>query len=594
MSPNRPSREKEKERLKIYRSKLKLKPNYEELKKKEAERKRKFRENQRKLINQGFIKAEILEARRLKERNRKREYRQKVREQNVRPVKNTELGPFKTPQQFGKILKKVNISLPKDEEQRKHTVKKLALAEFPQLRSYLKENKENRKTWNQIQEGTAEKIKSFYGRDDISRQAPGKRDVISVKEESGVRNKVQKRHMTMTVREAYALFMIENAELNVSLSKFYEYRPKHILLSCMMPHNVCVCVHHANFNFLVEAIRMVVKNFPKSSKQLLNVLCCQLDNSDCMNGLCQHCENDIEFALLPLNVSLESPITWKSWQNIGRPQVVDISGSLSSALDSLQESLQKFKVHCFVKIIQERVFEEEKAQLTEGSAVVQIDFAENYACISQDEIQSAHWGHQQVTIFTAVAWIHNGCYSFAIVSNCLSHDKICVFVFLKKIVEWLRNACSSLRNVTFFSDGCAAQFKNKFTMSNLLFMSEDFGVTVKWNFFATSHGKGAVDGIGGKVKRLAWEMVKTRKVIIKDAKSFYECVQKKVDAINLLFVSSSEINSFQEMLTLRWKNILPLKGIQSFHFFVPSDTKNSLLVGQTAKSDLTQMLVFKQ
>jgi hypothetical protein len=31
----------------------------------------------------------------------------------------------------------------------------------------------------------------------------------------------------------------------------------------------------------------------------------------------------------------------------------------------------------------------------------------------------------------------------------------------------------------------------------------DFGVLAQWHFLATSHGKGARDGVGGTVKRLA-------------------------------------------------------------------------------------------
>ena len=31
----------------------------------------------------------------------------------------------------------------------------------------------------------------------------------------------------------------------------------------------------------------------------------------------------------------------------------------------------------------------------------------------------------------------------------------------------------------------------------------DFGISAEWHFSATAHGKGACDGIGGTVKRLA-------------------------------------------------------------------------------------------
>ena len=36
---------------------------------------------------------------------------------------------------------------------------------------------------------------------------------------------------------------------------------------------------------------------------------------------------------------------------------------------------------------------------------------------------------------------------------------------------------------------------------NLCKHYEDFGIDAEWNFFATSHGKNACDGIGGLVKR---------------------------------------------------------------------------------------------
>jgi len=37
---------------------------------------------------------------------------------------------------------------------------------------------------------------------------------------------------------------------------------------------------------------------------------------------------------------------------------------------------------------------------------------------------------------------------------------------------------------------------------NLCYYEEDFGIPAEWHFSATSHGKGASDGVGGTVKRL--------------------------------------------------------------------------------------------
>ena len=55
----------------------------------------------------------------------------------------------------------------------------------------------------------------------------------------------------------------------------------------------------------------------------------------------------------------------------------------------------------------------------------------------------------------------------------------------------------------YFSDGCAGQYKNCKNFVNLCLHEQDFDITAEWHFFATSHGKGPCDGLGGTVKRLA-------------------------------------------------------------------------------------------
>ena len=39
-------------------------------------------------------------------------------------------------------------------------------------------------------------------------------------------------------------------------------------------------------------------------------------------------------------------------------------------------------------------------------------------------------------------------------------------------------------------------------------------MNIHWNFFAMSHSKGPVNGIGGTVKRYVWTAVKQRKEIV--------------------------------------------------------------------------------
>ena len=39
---------------------------------------------------------------------------------------------------------------------------------------------------------------------------------------------------------------------------------------------------------------------------------------------------------------------------------------------------------------------------------------------------------------------------------------------------------------------------------------------VDWSFFATSHGKGENDGLGGDVKNAVWRQTMQLKVVVKD------------------------------------------------------------------------------
>ena len=70
-------------------------------------------------------------------------------------------------------------------------------------------------------------------------------------------------------------------------------------------------------------------------------------------------------------------------------------------------------------------------------------------------------------------------------------------MFLKKALPF------PLKEIIYFSDGAASQYKNRKKSSNLCHHKLDFGVKAKWHFSATSHGKGACDGLEGTVKHLA-------------------------------------------------------------------------------------------
>jgi hypothetical protein len=161
-----------------------------------------------------------------------------------------------------------------------------------------------------------------------------------------------------------------------------------------------------------------------------------------------------------------------------------------------------------------------------------MDFSENYAIKEQSEIQAAHWFNEQLTVFTAATWGPEP-QSFAFISDCLSHDKFAVLVFLQKLLEFHPEKCK----IHIFTDGAASQFKNSFIMtaiSNYVATSDTI-LDINWSFFATSHGKGAVDGIGGEVKRMVWTTVKTGRDSVRSMEDFIMVARQKSTKIKVKY-----------------------------------------------------------
>ena len=165
--------------------------------------------------------------------------------------------------------------------------------------------------------------------------------------------------------------------------------------------------------------------------------------------------------------------------------------------DILKQQSSYFLKHTYIKRMQSRAFISERESLkdNDSTVVIQVDFAENYTTQIQNAIQSSYWVSKQFTLFTVCAWEKNGCHSIVIASEYLSQNKYAVLVLMSMLVDHLKHIREFNRYVVFWG-GAPTQFKQKFTMCGMTLLQQ----SLSWNSFATSHGKGAVDGIGGRIK----------------------------------------------------------------------------------------------
>jgi len=175
------------ERQRICRAKLKLDTeSYKSYKEKDKERKR-IQRNVSK-----FKASSSNEAARKKRLNRERvrKFRQKKKENQSYSSQENDLSQaYETPQALGKALGKVSKVLPKSPRKRKAVVFKLANS------SGFVVGKKTCTGNRGIDEQTVKHVKDFYNLDSISRQAPGRKDFVTIRQLNNKKQQIQKRYL---------------------------------------------------------------------------------------------------------------------------------------------------------------------------------------------------------------------------------------------------------------------------------------------------------------------------------------------------------------------------------------------------------------
>jgi len=136
-------------------------------------------------------------------------------------------------------------------------------------------------------------------------------------------------------------------------------------------------------------------------------------------------------------------------------------------------------------------FEQKRTNIGDENLVMQIDFSENYTITYQDEVQSAHWNAQQVSLYTAVVWAAKDTVSYTVVSNYMHHDnKYAVACFNGFLIEDLKKRFPHLHTVDIFSDGAAQHFKHKYTLCFMTLSESECHVKKTGTFLLLQLGRG--------------------------------------------------------------------------------------------------------
>ncbi|XP_074029570.1 uncharacterized protein [Leptinotarsa decemlineata] len=270
-------------------------------------------------------------------------------------------------------------------------------------------------------------------------------------------------------------------------------------------------------------------------------------------------------------------ITYKQWVSVDRCTFETFCKTvMEEFIESFCEQLVALKKHSFISTQQSKYYKDLKEQIQENEAVVSLDFSENYSFVVQDEAQFFHWNNDQATVHPFAVYYNEKeeikYTSFVIISKCLIHDSIAVHLFQRKLISFLKsNVLPSLKKIYYFSDGSAAQYKNRKNFINICSHEQDFGIKTEWHFFATAHGKGTCDGLGGTVKRLAAKASLQRPYDkhIMTPLQLFQWSEENITSIKFEYCSNLEYSEEESLLKYRIKEAETIKGTQQFHTFIP-------------------------
>ena len=425
---------------------------------------------------------------------------------------------------------------------------------------------------------TVDTVCMFYESDDISRVMPGKKDFVSVKKDGKCQH-LQKRLVLRNLKEVHREFKERFPDYKVGFSKFAELRPKHcVLAGASGTHSVCVCTIHQNVKLM--SFEMQIPELPTYHHCLAKIMC-NPPHARCYLGECDVCPGTEvlkEELLTHFDKTDVEQIIYKQWVSTDRSTLETYYSPVQEFVDTFCEKVELLRPHSFIATEQASFYAAHKATLKTGEFLVTADFSENYSFVLQDAAQGFHWNNSQATLHPFVTYyLDSGevCHlSYVVISECMHHDTVAVHLFQKSFITFLKDLLPARlhpKNIIYFSDGAASQYKNRKNFLNLYHHKDDFGVKAEWHFSATSHGKGACDGLGGTVKRLAARASLQRPYNdqLMTPRQLFDWACANVPAVYFGYCSNEDYAKERSSLERRFQLSRTIPGTRKLHSFVP-------------------------
>jgi hypothetical protein len=202
-----------------------------------------------------------------------------------------------------------------------------------------------------------------------------------------------------------------------------------------------------------------------SINDLISLTLCQQKLEDCYYRTCSNCKNANVSKLLKSHrqIDFQDKTTWSSWKKINnRYELVHANGSFEILLQEIDNLWSNFITHHFYTHKQREYIVLLKDESRFNTyIVIQLDFAQNFAFVIQQEVQCAFYYRQQATLFTVYIKVGDEHRNMVIISDSLTHDNKFVHAAQRIVIEFIKTEYPNVSTINYISDGAVSHFKSE-------------------------------------------------------------------------------------------------------------------------------------
>ena len=424
----------------------------------------------------------------LKQRLYKQEYRKKkaisITDNSPSTSSSTE-----TPVDFAhrstkiRSIKKVEKALPKSPTKQKAVVRSLAQKFQLKILPLNEPPKRGRKK-NELDEQESDWLEEFFNRSDVTYTTPGKKDQIYIGKVDGEKVFKQKKYFLWTLNELLDIVnggsIASNTEdfldafgRKLSFRQLYDNVKQHkeLVYNKNTPHATCLCEICENAVYFMKAVNQCLPKesaLPTNPHDIMERFSCDSANMTCMTSDCSDCTNQDQFEEILSEGEFDADtFIYTEWKKVDEKiQKAASSVNTEEIIILLGSHVKTLKEHIRVKRIQYAKFHALKANLHDDEILIQVDYSESYANQEQGQIQSAYFGQQTFSIFTACCYLRfDGQIineNVTITSEASDHSRIAALSCWLRIVSFIQEKYTHLPEsliLHMWSDGCAGQFR---------------------------------------------------------------------------------------------------------------------------------------